>query len=331
MSKFINLKTSADKPLFIDASTITAIEIYEDPYSGFRLQSKQGEIFNISAEKWGVNLQDVLKKMEDAGYPLVAIPGKSGDRQYDGYLSPAAVTSITVSKTRDDGTVTSNIGLEGVVYFEARGVKHEYIDNLIDATKATGKKLLEFGPAELSGSYYRDGKVFINPDSIRRVEQMRDEIHVTFENAPYFRGYLPKEDPDAPFNEALALREVNNKRELHELFTEVKDRLAKTAAATVKSVVSKLTAGNDTLVQLPGQNIFVRPSDFAYVQKFKTDDGKFVLGLQPPRTASNTFPEMVRAMYNTEAERDVAFEVFSGATPSKPSVVAPAPKSRPQP
>lgn len=331
MSKFINLKTDAEKPVLVDASTITAIEIYDQEDSGFRITSKQGQIFDVDAKRWGIDLQDVLKKMEDAGFPLVAVPGKHGDRSFDGYFSPAAVTTITISKARADGAVSAKIGLEGVVHFETTGSNPQDIDKLIDATKAQGKNLLYFGPADLSGSWYREGNVFINPDSIRRLEQNRDELQVMFDNAPYFRGFLPKDPQDAPFNETLAIRDSGDKRDLQEIFAEVKDRQEKTAAATVQAVVSALTGGNDTLVRLPGQNIYVRPSDFAYVQQFKTDDGKFVLGLQPPRTAGSSLPEMVRAYYNTEAERQAAFEVFSSAVPAKPSVVAPAPKSRLQP
>lgn len=328
MSKFINIVSAKEDPVLIDASTITAIEIYDDQYSGFRLHNKQGEIFNISPKNWGVDLQDVLKKMEDAGFPLIAIPGKHGDRQFDGYLSPAAVTTVTVSKTRENGTVSANIGLEGVVYFETTSSKQEDIEKLVTAAKASGKNLLQFGGAELSGSWYREGTVFINPDSIRRVAQNGDELSVMFDNAPYFRGFLPVTTQEKQFKEVIAVSNGGDKRDLQEIFAEVKDRQEKNAASTIQAVVGALVGGNDTLVRLPGQNIYVRPSDFAYVQQFKTDEGKFVLGLQPPRSAGNSLPEMVRAYYDTEAERNAAFKVFTETAPAKSSTVAPAPKSR---
>lgn len=326
MTKYINIKKSDDEPVMIDPSTVTAIEIYESQGSGgLRIRGTKASILDIDAERWGVELPDLLKKMSDAGFPLVSIPGKHGDRNFDGYLSPAAVTYIDTSVVTAKGIQGANIGLDGVVYFETTGTKPEDIQKLIEAVEKTGKKLLKFGPEVLETNWGKPGGILVDPSTITRVVQRRNDIEVVFENSPMLRASFPREENPA-FKATLDYqKKTGDKRELSELYKIIDAEIKKKESDQVAMTVGSLVIGNRGLVNIsgPGQHVFVRPADFAYVSQFNADGGKFGLALHP-HDPNHRLPEMVRVYFDTEAERKVAIDLLEKATPAAKKPAAPA-------
>jgi hypothetical protein len=325
MTKYINIKTSDDEPVMIDPSAVTAIEVYESQgRGGLRLRGVKATILDIDPAMWKVDLQDVLKKMSDAGFPLVAIPGKHGDRNFDGYLSPAAVTYIDTSVTTDKGLVGANIGLEGVVYFETTGTKREDIDKLIEAVGKTGKKLLKFGPSDLKTNWYKPGELLVDPATVTRVRQSRDDLEVVFENSPMLRASFPR-DENAAFHATLDYqKKTGDKRDLSEIFKDVEREIKKTQSDKVASFVGSLVVGNQNLVRIsaPEQLVFVRPADFAYLSQWNTDEGKFGLALHP-HDPHHRLPDMLKVFFDTEQDRKAAVDLLEEGAPVTKKPAAP--------
>lgn len=329
MTTLIQFGDRKDNIRYLDAEIISTIEIYQSHgEGGFRISSTKGTIYDIDAKRWGVELEDVLKKLEDAGYPLVALPGKHGDRPYDVYVSPRAVVAIDTSAVSKTGLQGANIHMAGVGYLETTGSKAEDIDALVAAVRATGKSLITLtaSPAQLKTNWYEAGNVYIEPSTIRRINQTRSMLELHFENAPMLRLEQPYERDGQHIEEVVRISNAGDKRELRDIFLEVSARHTAERQQSLETATQQFIAAAQGLTHIPApaQHVYLRPTDFNEAALWKAQDGKLILSLTPHRPRDG-FPEPVRLYYNNEAEREAGLAAFTGKKPAAPKAPQPKP------
>lgn len=331
MTTMIQFGDRKDNTRYLDAEIISTIEVYQSHGGGgFRVSSIKGPIYDIDTKQWGVELEDVLKKLEDAGYPLVALPGKHGDRPYDAYISPRAVVAIDTSAvSKTSGLQGVNVHVEGVGYIESTGSKPADIETLVEAVKATGKNLvtLQASPTQLKTNWYEAGNVYIEPSTIRRINQTGSQLELQFDNAPLLRLEQPYEHDGQHIEEVLKRSKDGDKRDLHDIFLEVSARHKTERQQSLDTTTQQIISAAQGLTHIPApeQNIYVRPEDFSEMTIWKRGDDKFVLDLTPHRRRDGNYPENVHINYNSEAERAAGIAAFTGKKPATPKAPQPKP------
>ena len=86
MAALLNISKTNDKPLYIDPSDITALEV--DPEAGeLRLYNSKDLLLWIKASDWNVDAADIVQKLSDNGTPLVCFPARCEGKEYPHFVS----------------------------------------------------------------------------------------------------------------------------------------------------------------------------------------------------------------------------------------------------
>jgi hypothetical protein len=289
VKNLINITTSSTQPTFIDASTVTAIQV--DAGRGeMAIFTEQGMLYHLEMKSWNVDANDLVQKLAAAGNPLVALPMRDHDgKQHPRFIAPAAVTFATITEVTQDGTQGIIAGVKGLGWEENYGSTPAEITTLLDAVRKTGKQLMTFAPDEARARWSTPAALYIDPAAVREIRDDGGQVNVVFQASGSLdvQVYTPN----------------------------AKTRMTRDEEDSARlAVAAKIAAANGTLTQITGTSraLYVTPDVFSSIRLHTNEQAtqKYGMSLERQKTAANPYPEAVRAYFNTAAERDASFEAF---------------------
>lgn len=293
MKNLINITTSTEQPTFVDASSITAIQVTPDKGT-MAIYTEKGMLFGLEMKSWNIDADDLLKKLADAGNALVAMPVRHDGKEYPHFIAPAAVTFATTTAVTKDATQGIITGVKGLGWQENYEAKPEEITALLDAVRKSGKQLIEFTPSEAHARWSTPAALYIDPASVSEIRDDGGQLNISF----IASGTLDVQTEDYTFTARRSRDEEHNAR---------------------ADLAAKIANANGTLMQIPGasRTVYVQPDEFTSV-RFHTAEGssanKYNMMLERPKTAENPYRDAVRVSFNTAAAREAAFQELLAAS-----------------
>lgn len=319
---FVNIAKDDVKPLFINSSDVTALQIAESGKE-IIIYNGQGRMLHAKLQDWNLDVADVVQKLEKNGVCLLPFTMRHQGKEHQHYIVPSAVTFATVSLPgKKDGMVGAIVGVRGAGQIETweGGTTQSEIDNLIDAVRQT-KTLFEYKPEDAHSRWYESAALYIDPASVVRMKGSfnYDQIDVSFDNSGSLDvqvAYHNQFDPKTSF-EQKAIDIYNNKKYTgpHQDFEAIKDivdQLKKEAFQARVDFVNKIAAANSDLLNIStkAQAAFLRKEDISTVSFYEARDGGAPSLFVRSKEKQGGFGESFSLQFNTEAERKTTLAVL---------------------
>ena len=169
MPKLVNITNNEDMPLYIDAMSVTSV-YFDTKETALYITNSKGTLLNVNYTSLDVAPDLLLEKLAKAGNKLVYFPARNEDKEYKQYISPSAVTFVTVTEPGNDGHIGAIVGVKGAGnWVESYKTKPEELRELLDAMKGVGKSMLEIMPDEGHARWHNSAALYIDPASITSV------------------------------------------------------------------------------------------------------------------------------------------------------------------
>lgn len=304
MQNLVNITTSSEKQTFIDAHSVTGIQVV--PERGeMAIYTEKGILYHLEMKSWNIDVDALVQTLADAGNPLVALPLRHEGKEYPHFVNPAAVTFVTLSVPDKNGRQGLIAGVRGVGWEENYEATPAEIKTLLDAVRASGTQLIEFKPEEAHARWSRPAALYIDPASVREIRDDGGQVNVGFKAS----GTLDVQVHDPEYKTPI------NRDE---------ERTARLALA------EKIADANGTLTRIsdPLRAVYVTPDEFSAVRFFTSPEAAQPYGmmLDRPKTPSNPYPEAVRVQFNTAADRDASLQTLVAAAQNTKTAKAPKPR-----
>ena len=318
----VNIAKDDTKPLFIDASDITALQIVEAGKE-IIIYNGQGRLLHAGVQDWNLDVADVVSKLENSGAPLLPFTTSHQDKTYSFYIAPSAVTYATVTLPGKDGTVGAIVGVRGMGRAETwdGGMAQGEFDNLIAAVRKT-KTLFEYKPEVAYSRWYNPAVLYIDPASVVRMRGSfnYDQIDVSFDNSGSLDvqvAYHNQFDPKTSF-EQKAVDIYNDKKYTgpHKGMAAINDileQLRKEAFQTRVDFVGKIAAANSDLLDISTQTqaAFLMSEDIGMVSFYEARDSNAPgLYIRSQEKQGGSLGETFSLEFNTAAERESTLAVL---------------------
>lgn len=290
MAAPINLSASEEKPRLIDAQAVTAVFAYPDRNQIF-VFNKDGLYEELATKHLPADMEQLLQKLAAAGHALVPMPLRRDGTEYPQFVSPAAVTYVTVAEPTSTGATPVIVGTKGVQWQSNYDARPEEIAGLLDAVRSTGKTLLQFGPDQAQANWQKQAALYVDPVAVREIRDDGMQLIVSFAHTGelHVTTAIPGYD---------GLREFERKQE----------------AANRVALAATLAGANGTLTQVTGieRAIYIHPEEytdpqFHTVQK-NAEPARYAMSLKRQKTEENPHADILRLYFNTEAERETSFK-----------------------
>jgi len=169
----VNIAKDDTKPLFVDPSKITAIQVLNADATGNELAvilyNDKDRFLTGSLKDLNLDVADMVKKLTDNGAQLLPLTMHSEGKEYPNFIAPKAVTFATISQPEKDGKAGAIIGVKGAGRIETwDGAAQTEIDNLIQAVR-NAKPLFEYNPEIAYARWGSPAKLYIDPASVTRM------------------------------------------------------------------------------------------------------------------------------------------------------------------
>jgi hypothetical protein len=188
MTKFINIRDEDQPPIMLDVEDFAVLlECTEKRQEGLYLSdAKQGRIFSINAQSWGIDAQSIADKIQKAGVDLVKMPFYwSGTNMGRYYVNPAQVDfiSITDPSKKDDGSeyVALLASMKRGDTVETSYVPLLVAQAFVSAIKQANPNMVEITPDMAKTTVARNGFALIDPTQVKTIHPNgRNELHLSF-------------------------------------------------------------------------------------------------------------------------------------------------------
>ncbi len=330
MSKLLNIAKTDENPLYIDPSEVTALHV-DRAKEELHLFNGSGELLWIKYKDWGVDVDEALQKLEQNGTPMVCFPVrvKEDGREFLNYISPKAVAYITVSEPAKDGTVGVIAGVKGVGREETwtGGMTEAEFETIRDAVKSA-KNLLEYAPEDAYSRWSSAAALYIDPQSVTRIEDQGSQLIVGFEGAGGLDVQI-KEVSIKPFlsPDYVAGDDSPENRRLFNLAFQ--NLMAYQNQESVKAEQKQarfdfsadITAANKRLINVSSNESanYICKEDVGYVSlRDDAQNGTFSININTQKNAGNPYGASLSLRFKSAAERKKAFETLDKALSAKP-------------
>jgi hypothetical protein len=323
----VNIAKDDFKPLFIDVSDITAMQVISSG-AEIIIYNSQGPVLSGKSQDWNLDVATVVQKLENSGAHFVPLTLRRSGVDFLHYIAADAVTFAQISAPVNSGMVGAIIGVRGAGWLEG-GAMPDDIDAFLNAVRQT-RTLFEYKPEE-AYSRYHDGALYIAPDSVVRMQGSLDhnQIDVFFDNCGRLDAQVAYHNQFDPVNsfEQKAIDIFNSKKYTgpHQDIAAIKDiigQLKQKASQDRVDFVNKIAAANGNLVNISTATCaaFLRKEDIGMVSFYEdTNSGAPGLTVRS-KEKQGGFGVALSLDFNTVAERNATLAVLlqRGAVPNKP-------------
>jgi hypothetical protein len=325
MPALINLSNDDKKPLLINPSEIAGLQFYKGDdgktkvslYNNQGYNDKEERHFQANLDEWNLSRENIVKKLREAGVPLVHFPLRHSDLggvdETDRYLNPAAVAYATVSKP-ETGYVETEIGVKGVGRQQSSLNTPKEWAEMLKAIRAV-KPLMEYKSDEAYFQFSSNAAgLYIDPKLVKRVSEnghIIDMMRVLFDQT----GSIDVQIVKSGLNEKRVDEAFNNNAQ------HVMDDAGRVARF---KFADELATANGNLTPIPSDKFatYIRPEDIkdAYLSDY---NGTKNLVIEFQKSADERFGDTVNIAYDTEKDAQKALATLT-ATKNKPPQAAPS-------
>ncbi len=304
MAEMLNIARADAEPFYVDPEKITAIHIAQD---NIRVSGAAGEMFSINADYRGVDLEDMLQKMRDSGNPMLGFPVRyEGGMEYPCYISPRAVTYLSVLGHTASGNVKVLAGVKGV--------------NRIETATAgmTQKEYTDIHDAVLAAKDMLDLKsLCIDPRAVAQIVDCGDRLTFSFDQTGDV-NIIVKRPPvlgDNPRDtENMSPEEYNRMLSAYpKAVAEAQARAHFNFAAGIVSYEQNRLVNLSTADRVN----YIRKKDISHVSFYDAPErGDYYLSVFPRKDLPDRTNLVV--IFDSAAERQAAFDMLQNAPAEEP-------------